>query len=199
MVHSASTPSCTRPSTRSWIGRSRMRATPSNTNRPRPAAATAAVRGRMAVPALPRDSSAPVDGKRPPHPTTTISPCSQRSSSLMPRVLSALTMYRMSSESSRFLTNVVPSERAASSRMRLDRDLEPGNLTVPEMTLMGRSTSCSATCAGAAYATPRERQERRAVCSLVVNAPAATRPCCRLGATMAERMLAASSLLIELA
>ena len=42
-----------------WIGRSRMRATPSSTKRPRPAAATAAVSGRMAVPALPRNSSAP--------------------------------------------------------------------------------------------------------------------------------------------
>lgn len=44
-LHCATTPSWHRPSTRSWIGRSRMRATPSNTNSPRPAAATAAVRG----------------------------------------------------------------------------------------------------------------------------------------------------------
>ena len=44
---------------RTWMGRSRMRATPSSTKRPRPAAATAAVSGRIAVPALPRNSSAP--------------------------------------------------------------------------------------------------------------------------------------------
>lgn len=44
---------------RTWMGRSRMRATPSSTNLPRPAAATAAVSGRIAVPALPRNSSAP--------------------------------------------------------------------------------------------------------------------------------------------
>lgn len=59
IVHLASTPSCTSPSTKSAMGRSLMRATPSSTKRPRPAAATAAVRGRMAVPALPRNSSAP--------------------------------------------------------------------------------------------------------------------------------------------
>ena len=41
---------------------------------PRPAAATAAVSGRMAVPALPRNSSAPSEGKRPPQPCTVISP-----------------------------------------------------------------------------------------------------------------------------
>lgn len=37
----------------------------------------------------------------------------------------------MSSESSRFCTSVVPSASAASSSMRLDRDLEPGSLTTP--------------------------------------------------------------------
>lgn len=63
MVHFASTPSCTRPSTRSSMGRSLIRATPSSTNRPRPAAATAAVSGRMAVPAFPKNSSAPWWGR----------------------------------------------------------------------------------------------------------------------------------------
>lgn len=41
----ADTSSWLRPSTRSWMGRCRMRSTPSNMNRPRPAAATAAVKG----------------------------------------------------------------------------------------------------------------------------------------------------------
>ncbi len=38
---------------------------------------------------------------------------------------------------SRFCTLVVPSASAASSRMRLDRLLEPGSLTVPSMSLIG--------------------------------------------------------------
>lgn len=51
-----------------WMGRSLMRWMPSSTKVPRPAAATAAVSGRMAVPALPKNSSAPLEGKRPPQP-----------------------------------------------------------------------------------------------------------------------------------
>ena len=38
---------------------------------------------------------------------------------------------------------MVPSASAASSRMRLERDLEPGKRTVPEMFFTGCSTSCS--------------------------------------------------------
>lgn len=44
---------------------------------------------------------------------------------------------------SRFLTTVVPSASAASSRMRLERLLEPGSFTVPLMVLMGATVSCS--------------------------------------------------------
>lgn len=44
-VHCASTPSWRSPSTRSWMGRSRMRGVPSRMKAPRPAAATAAVSG----------------------------------------------------------------------------------------------------------------------------------------------------------
>jgi hypothetical protein len=38
---------------------------------------------------------------------------------------------------SKFLTTVVPSASAASSRMRLDKLLEPGSFTVPLIVLMG--------------------------------------------------------------
>ena len=38
---------------------------------------------------------------------------------------------------SRFLTTVVPSASAARSRMRLDRDFEPGSLTWPSILVMG--------------------------------------------------------------
>ena len=91
-VHSASTPSWRRPATRSSIGRSRMRATPSSTNPPLPAAATAAVRGRMAVPALPRKRVPPAEGKTPPHPTTRAVPAAQSSSMSTPKSFSAATM-----------------------------------------------------------------------------------------------------------
>eukprot|EP00955_Chlamydomonas_euryale_P000330 3635-Chlamydomonas_euryale.AAC.7 len=47
-----------RTSLHTWMGRSRMRCTPSSTKLPLPAAATAAVSGRIAVPALPKNSSA---------------------------------------------------------------------------------------------------------------------------------------------
>jgi hypothetical protein len=44
---------------------------------------------------------------------------------------------------SRLRTSVVPSASAASSRMRLDSDLEPGSLTVPAIFLTGWIVSCS--------------------------------------------------------
>jgi hypothetical protein len=99
IVHSASTPSCTSPSTRSAMGLSRMRSTPSRMNSPLPAAATAAVSGRMAVPAFPRNRVAPAEGNLPPQPDTVIFEFSQSSSRVSPSSLSAPTMYRMSSES----------------------------------------------------------------------------------------------------
>mmetsp|Transcript_17729 Transcript_17729/g.55069 ORF Transcript_17729/g.55069 Transcript_17729/m.55069 type:complete len:217 (-) Transcript_17729:231-881(-) len=96
----AATPSCVRPSTRSAMGRSRIRATPSSTYWPEPAAHTAAVSGRMAVPALPRKSSvrssepiAPPALNAPPHPATVAVRVSQSTSTLTPSTSSALSMY----------------------------------------------------------------------------------------------------------
>ena len=43
----------------------------------------------------------------------------------------------MSSLSSRFSTRVLPSDRAARSRHRFERDLEPGKVTVPSREVMG--------------------------------------------------------------
>jgi len=43
----------------------------------------------------------------------------------------------MSSLERRFSTRVVPEESAARRRQRLERDLEPGRVTVPEMVFMG--------------------------------------------------------------
>ncbi len=46
-------------------------------------------------------------------------------------------MYRISSLSSKFSTLVFPSDNAASSRQRLESDLEPGSVTVPSREVMG--------------------------------------------------------------
>mmetsp|Transcript_7770 Transcript_7770/g.33020 ORF Transcript_7770/g.33020 Transcript_7770/m.33020 type:complete len:201 (+) Transcript_7770:1248-1850(+) len=143
IVHSASTPSCLRPTMRSSIGRSLMRSTPSRTKVPFPAAATAAVRGRMAVPALPRKSSAPSTGILPPQPTISRMLFSRSSVISRPSFSSAPTMYRISSESRRLSTLVLPSASAARSKMRLDMDLEPGRVTVPSIFLMGSRDSFS--------------------------------------------------------
>lgn len=43
----------------------------------------------------------------------------------------------MSSDSSKFSTFVFPSESAARRRQRLERDLDPGSVTVPSSDLMG--------------------------------------------------------------
>lgn len=47
----------------------------------------------------------------------------------------------------------ITSERAARRRMRLERDFDPGNLTVPEMSLMGCSTISGAVDGFSAVAT----------------------------------------------
>mmetsp|Transcript_13038 Transcript_13038/g.43207 ORF Transcript_13038/g.43207 Transcript_13038/m.43207 type:complete len:277 (+) Transcript_13038:1229-2059(+) len=143
MVHSASTPSCLSPIIRSWIGRSRMRSTPSRINVPLPAAATAAVSGRIAVPALPRNSSAPSTGILPAQPTISRMLFSRSSVISRPSVWRAPTMNRMSSESSRLSTLVFPSASAERSKMRLDMDLEPGRVTTPSIFLMGSRVSLS--------------------------------------------------------
>lgn len=137
IVHSASTPSCLSPSTRSSIGRSRMRSTPSRMKVPSPAAATAAVRGLIAVPAFPRKSSAPFTGIFPAQPSISRMLFARSSVISSPSCFSASTMYRMSSLSRRFRTFVLPSASAERRRMRLDMDLDPGRVTVPSIFLMG--------------------------------------------------------------
>mmetsp|Transcript_29095 Transcript_29095/g.82004 ORF Transcript_29095/g.82004 Transcript_29095/m.82004 type:complete len:311 (+) Transcript_29095:958-1890(+) len=186
-VQAASMPSCTRPSTRSWIGLSRMRAMPSRTKVPLPAAATAAVSGRMAVPAFPRNSSAPSTGNFPAQPCTVILRFSQSSSSSTPRSFRAPTMYRMSSLSRRFSTSVVPSDKAARRRMRLDRDLEPGRSTSPLTVVTGAMVSCSSVVEAAALQdTEVLMLERRLIVPVGTLDPASCLPvllrCLPLGA-----------------
>src|ERR1017187_1767639 len=134
-------PTCRSASTRSPIGRSCMRAAPDRRYSP-PHSASAAVSGRNAVPALPRNSSAALTGNAPPAPVTTVAPPSRFTA--MPSVRKASSMTRVSSESSRSWRRVSPEARAASSSTRLEMLFDPGSLTVPETLRMGaRSRNCT--------------------------------------------------------
>ena len=107
-----------------------MRGTPLRVKSP-PWTASAAVSGRMAVPALPMKSSiASVGQARPPRPVmVTVVPFT---STPQPSWRSAVSITRVSSESSRSWTTVVPWHRAESSSTRLEMLLEPGRVTVPD-------------------------------------------------------------------
>src|SRR5574343_423249 len=122
-------PSSRRASTRSPIGRSCMRGTPLSVKSP-PCTASAAVSGRMAVPALPmKNSMASAGHARPPRPTmVTVVPCT---STPQPSWRNAASITRVSSESSRSCTTVVPSHKAESNNTRFEMLLEPGRVTVP--------------------------------------------------------------------
>ncbi len=140
-----------RQSTKSPIGRSCMRGTPRNSKRPPWVAAItarAAVRGRMAVPALPRNRSACATASLPARPCTcTVAPPWRVMR--QPSCSRAATMTRVSSESSRSWIWVVPSAKPASSRTRLEMLLEPGSCTLPEAaTNGGRSRNGIAYTAG---------------------------------------------------
>src|SRR5437879_6569533 len=122
-------PSRRSASTRSPIGRSCMRGAPERRYSP-PLKASTAARGRNAVPALPRRSSADLTGKSPPTPCTTAeSPACL--SILTPRRTRASSMTRVSSASRRSFTRVSPRESAASRSTRFEMLFEPGIFTVP--------------------------------------------------------------------
>ena len=71
LMQLTSAPSCFSPFTRSMMGLSRIRCTPSSTKRPCPRV-NAAVKGRMAVPAFPSIKVASVTGIVPDVPLTEI-------------------------------------------------------------------------------------------------------------------------------
>src|SRR5574343_5288 len=133
-----SAPRWRKASTRSPIGRSCIRGTPDRWYAP-PASASAAVRGRNAVPAFPRNKSADLTGTLPPQPATLMTP-SPTGVTFTPRVVSASSIRSVSSDLSKSRTSVSPSAKAASNRMRFDRLLEPGRRTDPcADTMPGRS------------------------------------------------------------
>src|ERR1019366_2877297 len=161
-------PTCRNASTRSPIGRSCMRAAPDRRYSP-PHSASAAVNGRNAVPALPRNSSAALTGNAPPAPVTTVSPRSCFTA--MPSVRKASCMTRVSSESSRSCRRVSPEARAASSSTRLEMLFDPGSLTVPATLRMGARSRNSTAGTGAI---------RRKAASLLLLQPSVAR-CARPG------------------
>src|SRR5487761_2324053 len=150
-------------STRSPIGRSCMRATPDRRYSP-PHSASAAVSGRNAVPALPRNSSAALTGNAPPAPITTV--VSPSCFTAMPSVRKAPCITRVSSEASRSCRRVSPDAWAASSSTRLEMLFDPGSLIVPATLRMGAR---SRNCTGAAPAI------RRKAASLLLLQPSVAR------------------------
>ena len=123
-------PSKRNASTKSPMGRSCMRATPLSVKSP-PITARAAVRGRIAVPALPmKNSMGAACCNCPPRPVTVkVVPAS---CTPHPSWRKAASITRVSSESSKSWTTVVPWQRAESNSTRLEMLLEPGRVMVPE-------------------------------------------------------------------
>ncbi len=106
-----------------------MRGTPCTRYSP-PFTASAAVSGRIAVPALPRNRSAVFAVNAPRVPDTTHTSPSRFS--FTPSFPSAAIITRVSSESSRFVIVVSPSASAASSNTRFEMLFEPGKRIVPD-------------------------------------------------------------------
>ena len=131
-----SAPSCSSGSTSSPIGRSRIRSMPSSVYVPSPRQ-HAAVRKRIAVPALPRCSSACLAEMRPPRPCTVTRVAVSSMSSSKPSVWSASSIRRVSSANSTPSSVVAPSASAAISSARLVRLFEPGGASVRSNGLAG--------------------------------------------------------------
>ena len=111
-----------------------MRGTPDSSKRPPCVAASSAstaASGRIAVPALPRNSVASCTRSRPPRPSMRSAPA-LGCCTVQPSARKASSMTRVSSESSSSCTSVLPSASAASSSTRLEMLFEPGSRTVPE-------------------------------------------------------------------
>jgi hypothetical protein len=93
--------------------------------------ASAAVSGRIAVPALPRNSAASCTAQLPAQAGDGQRAVGLRRSSVQPRACSAASITRVSSLSSRSRTTVVPALSPASSSTRLEMLLLPGRRTLP--------------------------------------------------------------------
>ena len=119
------------------MGRLRIWASPSTTTVPS-TAATAAVRKRVAVPALPRWSG-PAGSRRMPSPATTNS-VAPGSSTRTPMARSASAISRVSSLFSAPVSRLVPRARPASRSARLVMLFDPGGDTRPRSASAGGTT-----------------------------------------------------------
>ena len=168
-------------STRSPIGRSCMRATPDRRYSP-PHSASAAVSGRKAVPALPRNSSAALTGNAPPAPHTSVAPPSSRTA--MPSARKASSMYGVGIE--RVVQTLPPGQRGE-QRYAIEMLFDPGSLTVPETLRIGarsRNSTASAIVRKAAsllLLQPFVACSARALCSTRLHRP--WQACLRLGSS----------------
>jgi hypothetical protein len=117
-----------RASTSGAMGRFRMCASPSTTTVPS-TVATAAVRKRVAVPALPRKSGFCGAARRPVPVTTKL--VASGSSTVTPMSRRAAAISTVSLLFSAPVSRLVPDARAATKRARLVMDFEPGGLTRP--------------------------------------------------------------------
>ncbi len=128
-----SQPSARNASTRSPIGRSCMRGTPPSSNRPpcvADSSASTATSGRMAVPALPRNSVASCTRSRAPMPSMRSAPrASVRT--VQPSMRKASSMTRVSSESSGACSSVLPSHRADEQQHAIGNALRTGQAHRP--------------------------------------------------------------------
>ena len=125
------------------MGRSSIRGSPVNSTVTFEAA-SAAHKGRMAVPALPKNKLSGLSTENaPPKPVTLHSVLSSLKLYSTPSNLRASSIWRISSLSSRLVRRVSPFASAASSKARLDRLFEPGTLTVPSILLTGCNVNCS--------------------------------------------------------
>ena len=150
-----SAPACNNASTKCWIGRSFMRGSPVNITSfcgeaPSRAKQSAAANGRMAVPALPKNNAKPsCHWKAPPKPCTSQTDLSSDSEYCTPRCFKALSIWRISSLSNKFVTLVEPRANAANNKARLERLFEPGRLIVPSTWWIGlrvMEVACCISC-----------------------------------------------------
>ncbi|MNL38691.1 hypothetical protein D3C87_1609220 [compost metagenome] len=130
----ASMPSDCNAVTRGPMGRRRISSSPSTITSPS-TVATAAVRKRVAVPALPRNSGASGRCKRPVLVTTKL--VASGSSTVTPICRKAAAMSTVSLLLSAPVSRLVPLASAASSRARLVMDLLPGGETRPTSGRLG--------------------------------------------------------------
>jgi len=155
----ARTPRAARPSSRSWIGRSRIRGAPSMRYRPCPAA-TRAVMNRVAVPDSPVLSSFGPGGTVPPQPETVMRQRVSSTATAMPSAASASAQTRVSSDRPTPSSTDSPWARAATMSARFVMLRDPGGRrrphTGPGAGVISRTVMAKTVAAGPAACKRQE-------------------------------------------